>query len=303
MTKKIMTTACLFTTAIIWGFAFVAQLFGAEEVGAFAMNGLRFPLGVISLLPVMFIFERGKMDSEERKNTFIASLAAGTVLFCASTLQQIGILVTGSVGISGFITGLYTVFIPIACYVFFKKKTGVSVVIAALIAVVGIFLLCVKPEEGFSFGFGELLLLIGAFFWTAHVVIVDRLGKGLRSIHFSVGQFTVCSFWCVLVMMIFERPSIESIVAAAPSIIYAGVFSVGIAYTLQVVGQKRADPTFAAIVFSTESVFSAIGGVMFGIDSISPVGYLGCALIFTGIVISQLDFSAIAQKYKNKVKQ
>ena len=290
MKTKFVTTCCLFLTAIIWGFAFVAQFYGAGAVGDYAMNGLRFPLGTISLLPVMLIFERGKSSSDERKRTFWASFAGGTVLFIASTLQQVGISVSKSVGISGFLTGLYTIFVPIACYVFFKKKTGINVLISAFLAVGGIFMLCVKPGVGFSFGLGELLLLVGAFFWTAHVVIVDRCGKNIRSLHFCVGQFAVCSAWSVLLMLIVEMPTIEGIRAAAVPILYAGILSVGVAYTLQVIGQKRADPTFASIIFSTESVFSAIGGVLFGIDSISVVGYLGCALIFAGIVISQLNF-------------
>ena len=290
MKTKIWTTCCLFLTAMIWGFAFVAQFFGADEVGPFAMNALRFPLGTLSIIPVMFLFEKGKSDKTERKKTFIAALLAGTALFAASTLQQVGLIVSGSVGKAGFITGLYTIFVPIACYVFFKKKTGLNVVIAAAIAVVGIFLLCINPDEGFSFGLGELLLVIGSFFWTTHVVLVDRLGKELRSLHFAFGQFAVCSALCVIVMLIFERPEISQIKAAAVPILYAGLMSVGVAYTLQVVSQKHSDPTFAAIVFSTESVFGAIGGVLFGIDNISIVGYTGCALIFVGIVVSQLNF-------------
>jgi len=290
MKTKIWTTCCLFATSMIWGFAFVAQFFGAGEVGPFAMNGLRFPLGTLSIIPVMLIFEKGRRDKEERKKTVISSLLAGTALFTASTLQQVGLIVSGSVGKAGFITGLYTIFVPIACYVFFKKKTGLNVVIAAAIAVVGIFMLCIKPNEGFSFGLGELLLFIGSFFWTAHVVIVDRFGKGIRPLHFSFGQFAVCSTLCVIVMLIFEPPTLPSIQAAAVPILYAGIMSVGVAYTLQVVSQKYSDPTFAAIIFSTESVFSAIGGVLFGIDHISWVGYMGCALIFAGIVISQLEF-------------
>ena len=214
MKSKIVTTACLFLTAIIWGFAFVAQFYGAGEVGDFAMNGLRFPLGTLSLLPVMLIFERGKSGKEERKKTIVSSVLAGRVLFVASTLQQLGISISGSVGISGFLTGLYTIFVPIACYLFFKKKTGFNIVISAVLAVIGIFMLCIKPGVGFSFGFGELLLLIGAFFWTAHVVIVDRCGKDIRSLHFCVGQFFVCSVWSVITMVIFEMPAIESIGAA-----------------------------------------------------------------------------------------
>ena len=303
MKTRPLTTVCLFLTAMIWGFAFVAQFYGAGSVGDFAMNGLRFPLGTISLLPVMLIFERGKSSATERKKTIIASVLAGSVLFTASTLQQVGISVSKSVGISGFLTGLYTIFVPIACYVFFKKKTGINVVFSAVLAVIGIFMLCIKPGVGFSFGLGELLLLIGAFFWTAHVVIVDRCGKDIRSLHFCLGQFLVCSVWSVITMVIFEMPTIEGIRTAAVPILYAGVLSVGVAYTLQVISQKRADPTFASIIFSTESVFSAIGGVLFGIDSISVVGYLGCVLIFAGIVISQLDFSNKKFCFKEKKTQ
>lgn len=297
MKTKILTMVCMFLTAMIWGFAFVAQLFGAKEIGDFAVNGLRYPLGTLSLLPVMLIFERDRMDSAETKSTLVGALLTGTVLFIASTLQQIGISVSGSAGISGFLTGLYTIFVPIACYVFFKKKTGINVVFAAVLAVVGIFLMCIKPDAGFSFGFGEMLLLISSFFWTAHVVLVDRFSKTLRSLHFCFYQFAVCSVWCVLVMVLFEMPTLESIGNAAVPILYAGVMSVGVAYTLQVISQKHADPTLAAIIFSTESVFSAIGGAIFGTDSISFVGYIGCTLIFGGIVISQIEF-----KKKDKLK-
>ena len=163
-------------------------------------------------------------------------------------------------------------------------------------------MLCIKPDEGFSFGLGELLLFTGSFFWTAHVVLIDRLGKDLRPLHFSVGQFAVCSVLCVIVMLIFEMPTAESVKAAAVPILYAGVMSVGVAYTLQVVSQKKADPTFAAIIFSTESVFGAIGGVLFGIDHISIVGYTGCALIFAGVVISQLRFGLPKKKEKDQTE-
>lgn len=300
MKSKIITISLLFTTAIIWGFAFVAQFFGASEVGPFAMNGLRFPLGTLSLLPVMLIFERKRMDAVERKKTVRSSLIIGSVLFFATTFQQIGIIITG-VGVTSIITGLYTVFIPIACYVLFRHKTGLNVIVAAILAVIGIFMLCMTPGEGFSFGIGEFFALIGSFFWTAHVVLVDRLGKELRPLHLSFGQFTVCSFWCVLATVIsfrYEPFTLDSVIAAAPSILYAGVLSVGVAYTLQVVSQRRADPTLAAIILSTESLFGALGGALFGIDNISPVGYFGCVIMFAGIVISQLDFAALRAKRK-----
>ena len=290
------TTLLLFLTAIIWGFAFVAQVDGVTRVGSFTMNGVRFAIGTISLLPVVLIFEKGRTDRENRRRLILSSLLTGTVLFCASTFQQLGIQYTGSAGIAGFITGLYTVLIPISCFLLFRQRTGLNVWLGAIFAVGGLTLLCFRPGEGFSFGAGELLLLIGAFFWTAHVILIDRLGKTLRPLHFSWGQFVVCTAWGLLSMFLFEEPTLVGVWNAKWAILYCGVLSVGVAYTLQVIAQRKADPTFAAIVFSTESVFSAIGGVLFGIDRISWIGYVGCGLIFAGIVISQVK---LQRKKKN----
>ena len=283
------TTCLLFLTAMIWGFAFVAQVDGVNYIGSFTLNGVRYALGTVSLIPVMLFFERGRVSGEERRKTLVASVLAGVVLFLASTFQQLGIAYTGSAGIAGFITGLYTVFIPIACFLLFRQKTGVQVWIGALCAVLGLFLLCYRIGEGFHFGVGELLLLIGTFFWTAHVIIIDRVAKNVRPLHFSVGQFAVCAVLGIVTMFLFEEPTVSGIWQAKWSILYCGVLSVGVAYTLQVIAQRKADPTFAAIVLSTESVFSAIGGVIFEIDELSALGYLGCGLIFLGIVISQIQ--------------
>jgi drug/metabolite transporter (DMT)-like permease len=239
-------------------------------------------------LPVVLIFEKGRVDKAERKRTVIASVIAGTVLFCASTLQQLGIEYTGSAGVAGFITGLYTVLVPIGCFLMFKHKTGINVWIGAVCAVIGLFLLCYKVGEGFRFGLGELLILIGSFFWTAHMILVDRLGKNIRSLHFAWGQFFVCAVWGVLAMFLFETPTLGGILEAKWAILYCGVLSVGVAYTLQVIAQKRANPTFAAILLSTESVFSAIGGAVVGMDQISMLGYFGCSLIFAGVLICQI---------------
>ena len=273
---------------MIWGLAFVAQVEGVKHIGSFTLNGVRFALGAIALIPAVFLVERGRRSKEERKRTLVTSCVAGVVLFSASTFQQIGIEITGSAGIAGFITGLYTVFIPIACFILFKQRTSITTWIGAVLAVVGLFMLCYKSGQGFSFGLGEFLILIGAFFWTAHVIVIDRLGRNVRSLHLSLGQVTVCALLSIIMMFIFEEPQMSGIIDAKWAILYCGLLSVGIAYTLQVVAQKKADPTFAAIVLSTESVFSAIGGVLFGIDTLSVIGYLGCALIFAGIVFSQL---------------
>lgn len=275
-------------TACIWGFAFVAQVKGVEHIGSLTMNGVRFLIGAVALAPFAAVIERGKTEKEEKIKTLRASLLAGTVLFCASTLQQLGIEATGSAGIAGFITGLYTVLIPIACYLLFKQKTGINVWIGALLATAGLFLLCYRVGEGLHFGIGELLLLIGSFFWTAHVIVIDKLGKAIRPLRFSCGQFAVCAVLGIIFMFIFEEPSMESIADAKWSVLYCGLLSSGVGYTLQVVAQKRVEPTVAAIVMSLESTFSAVGGVIFGIDELTALGTVGCALMLAGIIISQI---------------
>ncbi len=290
MKTKPLSLFLLLFTAAIWGFAFVAQVQGMEYIRPHTMNGIRFAVGTVALFPVVLFFERGKTDKAERKRTLIAALVAGTVLFSASTLQQYGIEATGSAGVAGFITGLYTVLIPIACYMFFKQKTGVNVWLGAVCAVVGLFFLCWHPGEGLRFGWGEVLLLIGALFWTAHVIIIDRLGKNVRSLHLSLGQFAVCAVLGIACMFIFEEPSVSAILDAKWTILYCGVLSVGVAYTLQVVAQKKSDPTIAAIVLSSEAMFSAIGGVIFKIDKMTVIGFIGCLLMFAGIVFSQIKF-------------
>ena len=290
MKSRIISLALLLLTAMIWGFAFVAQVAGTNYIGSLTMCGTRFLLATVALIPVILIFESGRSTPKEKKDTAIASLVTGVILFLASIFQQYGIQYTKSAGISGFITGLYTVFIPIVCFVLFKQKTGINVIIGAICAIFGLFLLCYRPGEGFYFGIGELLLLIGAFFWTAHVVVIDRLGKNARPLRFSMGQFAVCAVLGTIGAIIFEEPSMGALLDAKWAILYCGIMSSGVAYTLQIMAQRRCDPTMAAIVFSSESMFSAIGGVIFRIDSIAIIGYVGCAFMLAGIVISQIKF-------------
>ena len=288
MKSKWTSNLALFLAAITWGFAFVAQVEGTKYIGSFTMIGFRFLIGIIALLPVVLVFERGKTDKEERKRTVKASVVTGIILFFALSFQQFGIEITASAGVSGFITGLYMIFVPVAYFLFFRKKTGIQVWLGAVAAFVGLFLLCFKPGEGFAFGLGEMLLLVGSFLWTAHVMLVDHFGKSIRSLHYSWGQFAVCAVIGLVCAFAFEEVSVQSLIDAKWALLYCGVFSSGCAYTLQVVGQKHADPTYAVIILSTESAFSAIGGAIFGIDSISWIGYMGCALMFVGILFTQI---------------
>lgn len=296
MKTKVKSTILLFLTAIIWGFAFVAQAEGAEHLGAFTFNGIRFILGACSLIPVVLIFDR-KSKITDKKGALIASLLAGTALFLASNLQQKGVELTESAGLSGFLTGLYIVLVPLIRFVM-GKKTSVFTFVGALFALAGLFFLCIK-EDKLSFGKGEIMLILCALVFALHILIVDKYVKDLSPLKFSMFQFFVCGVLSLICAVIFEDISFIAVKSAGVPILYCGIMSVGVAYTCQVIGQKDADPTFASIVFSTESVFSAVGGAILLNEIMSSRGYFGCVLIFIGIVLSQLNKDVFRKKQKS----
>ena len=296
MKTKAKSTFLLFLTAIIWGLAFVAQRVGAEFVGAFTFNGIRFLLGSLSLVPVILIFEREKFEKTKFIKTLLPSLLAGMILFIASTLQQLGVEWTGSAGKAGFLTGLYIVLVPVIRF-FMGKKTSILTFFGAMFALVGLFFLCMTGDE-MSFGKGDIVLIIGAFFWAAHILVVDKHVNNISPLKFSMMQFFVCGFLSIIFALFTETIELSAIKSAGIPILYGGLMSVGVAYTCQILGQKDADPTFASIVFSTESVFSAIGGAIILNEIMSGRGYLGCVLIFIGIVLSQLNIESFRKKTK-----
>ncbi len=297
---KVKSTFLLFLTAIIWGFAFVAQRVGADFVGAFTFNGIRFLLGSLSLIPVILIFEKEKYKKTKMLKTFTSALLAGVVLFIASTLQQFGVELTGSAGKAGFLTGLYIVLVPIL-RLFMGKKTNILTVFGAVFALVGLFLLCMNGDK-ISFSIGDIVLIIGAFFWASHILIVDKFVNDISPLKFSMFQFFTCGILSMIFALFTENIEISAIKSAGIPILYGGIMSVGVAYTCQILGQKNSDPTFASIVFSTESVFSAIGGALILNEIMSGRSYLGCILMFIGIVLSQLDIKEIKKKL-NLTKQ
>lgn len=299
--RNVLSSATLLLTAVIWGYAFVAQVKGGQYLESFTFNAIRFALGAVSLVPVILIFERDIRDKAKLRKTFFYAILAGFAIYVASTLQQIGAATTQSSGVSGFITGIYNILTPIAYLLVFKKKTSICVWMASVVSVVGLFLLCMT-ETGINFGVGELCLLAGTVFWTAHILIVDRVVSDVYMLKFACLQFVTCALLSTASAIAFERASfsLENLEKASIAVLYCGLLSVGVAYTLQIVGQKySSNPTSAAIILSTESLFGAIGGVQFGTDNISPIGYIGCALIFVAIIFSQIpaDFFRIK---KNK---
>lgn len=297
MNKKLRSSFILLLTAFIWGIAFVAQRVGADYMGTLTFNGIRFILGALSLIPVIAIFERKKvMSNEERKLLIKYAILAGLVLFVASTLQQQGIMISGSAGKASFITGLYTVFVPV-CGLFVHKRVSVSTWFGVVFAVVGLYFVSVDGDD--SFGIGDILVLIGTFFWTAHIIIIERATKRVSALRFAMGQFLFCGVLSMLFACIFETITFSAIRQGIIPILYGGFMSVGVAYTCQIIGQKDSDPTAAAIILSTESVFGAVGGALLLNERMSIRGYVGCVLIFAGIVLAQLTFPLKKTKCRN----
>lgn len=303
MKRRLTASAILLTTAIIWGFAFIAQILGGDHVDAFTFNSLRFLLGGALLIPLYLIAERERESTTEdrrarHKRTAIAALICGLCLFVAISFQQFGTTLTRDPAKAGFITGLYTVLTPILYLILFRKKSGWNVWLGGLLAAGGLCLLCLREGSGFSFGWGEGVLLIGSVFWALHILIVGRFADGISLLRFSAWQFLIAGGLSLIAALIFGDSTWSHIWQAKWSILFCGVFSVGVAFTLQTVGQRHAEPTHAAIIFSTEAVFAALGGLLWNLitpphlhvaQEILPIGYLGCALMLAGIILSQLQ--------------
>lgn len=302
--KRVASNMLLLLTAAIWGFAFVAQRVGSQYVGAFTFNGIRFAIGGISLIPLIIYFDKRKKgdssnESKVQVNTKKLILQGGLVgiaLYVAATLQQIGLIYT-TAGKASFITGLYMVFVPIIG-ILLKHKIEKNSWIGVLIAVVGLYLLSVN--ENFSIGYGDLLEVIGAIFWAIHILTIDYFSNKMDALKLSCVQFATCSILSLISALIFEQISMKGVSQALVPILYGGLLSVSVAYTLQVVAQKNTKPAHAAIILSMESVFGAIGGALLLGESMSSRGYIGCTLILAGILVSQIRYCP--NKPKSKIQ-
>lgn len=293
--KRVRANMLLLVTAAIWGFAFVAQRVGSKYVGPFTFNGVRFALGSISLIPLIIYFDKKKQNENNSENNIkvnaqkiiIPGVLVGTVLYAGATLQQIGLIYT-TTGKASFITGLYMVIVPIIG-IFLKHKTGINSWIGVGLAAIGLYFLSINGD--FSISYGDLLEIIGSVFWAVHILTIDYFSKKIDPLKLSSIQFATCSLLSLITAVIFEKITISGISNALIPILYGGLLSVGIAYTLQVVGQKNAKPSHAAIILSMESVFGAIGGTLILGETMSSRGYVGCILILGGILVSQIKIS------------
>jgi len=282
MSKEQRYIIMLAIAALIWGIGFVAQRAAMDHMGPFTFNWIRFGLGGLSLIPVVLIVEK---RNGFNKATITAGIICGLVLFVAAALQQWGIAVTGSAAKSGFITGLYIVLTPILG-MFVGRSTHKFVWIGAIFATAGLYFIANPGTLGISLG--VIALLGGALGWAVHILVIDRFVGRINALGFSSIQCLVCSILSFGAAFMFEDVQLAQISAGYIPILYSALISVCIAYTLQVIGQRHVAPAKSAIIFSLESVFGAAGEAIILGAFMDVRGYIGGALIFTGIIVSQL---------------
>lgn len=302
MASKFKGSFMLLITSLIWGTAFVAQSEGMNYVEPFTYNALRTLLGGVVLIPVIFIFKwagkrRGAAQKGcSKKDTVIGGICCGVVLFIASSFQQAGIVYT-TAGKAGFVTALYIVIVPLLG-VFVHKRVPLKMWLFVAIAVVGFWLLCIK--EDFKVSFGDLLVLVCAFFFAVHIMVVDHFnGKNTDGMLMSCIQFFTAGILMTICMFAFETPHTDSIYAAGFTILYAGIMSSGVAYTLQIIGQRYTAPTVATLLMSLESVFAALSGWLILHERMSVKEFCGCVLVFAAVILAQLvDTTPSSKKIK-----
>lgn len=299
--EQMKNSLLLLLTAFIWGVAFVAQSVGGEAVGCFTFNGVRSLIGAIVLIPVIFFLDGQKKkelgeekfleQKGDKKTLILGGICCGVMLCIASNFQQFGISFT-TVGKAGFITAMYILIVPIFG-LFMKKKVGAKVWIGVVLATIGLYMLCMTSES-FSLSKGDFLVLICALFFSLHILIIDYFSPKVDGVRMSCIQFFVCGVISTAIAFVTESPSLHSILSGWLPILYAGVLSCGVAYTLQIVGQKNMDPTVASLILSFESVFSVLAGWVILNQTLSGREILGCILMFLAIILAQLP-----EKQKN----
>ncbi|MDF3001929.1 MAG: family transporter [Bacillota bacterium] len=299
MNSKLRNDFLLFLAALIWGASFVAQRAGMEYIGPFTFNGIRCLVGVLVLIPVILFLDaqRRKKELAEsipaiskdekkagRKTLIIGGLSCGAVLFVASSLQQIGMVYT-TAGKGGFITALYIVLVPVLG-LFIKRKVRPILWLCVAMGIFGLYLLCIK--EDFSIGTGDFLVLLCAFGFAIHILVIDYFSPKTDGVKLSCIQFLVCGVASIPFMAVLETVDWASVFACWLPILYAGVMSCGVAYTLQIVAQKNTEPTVASLILSLESVFALIAGMILLSEKITIKEGIGCLIMFAAIILAQL---------------
>ncbi len=287
---SLKSTILLVLTALVWGMAFVAQSVGMNYIGPFTFNCIRSIMGGIVLIPcIMFWDKKEKTDEGKRKPEDIHTLLTGGIccgvaLCVASNLQQIGIKYT-TVGKAGFITALYIVLVPVFG-IFLRKKVSSRIWISVAIAVAGLYLLCITDE--LKIGKGDFFVVLCALVFAIHILVIDYFSPKVNGMKLSCIQFFVAGALSGIPMIISEKPEIPTILAAWAPLLYAGIMSCGVGYTLQIIAQKDADPTVASLILSLESVFSVLAGWVILGQTLAGKEIVGCVLMFAAIILAQL---------------
>lgn len=294
-TLQLRNSLLLFLTATIWGVAFVAQSVGMDHVGPFTFTMIRNLLGGAVLIPCIFFLrkinppQKRPVSTEEKKKAdrtlLIGGISCGLLLFAASSMQQIGIQYT-TVGRAGFITACYIIIVPILGLLLFHRKCRPTIWLAVLIALAGLYLLCIT--DGFSIGKGDFYVLICSVLFSFHILVIDHFSPLVDGVKMSCIQFFVCSAAAAIPAFLLESPNMENILLAWAPILYAGVLSCGVGYTLQIVGQKNMNPTVASLILSLESCISVLAGWVLLNQKLTARELTGCVLMFAAIVLAQL---------------
>ena len=293
---RVKNGVMLFLTAFIWGTAFVAQSVGMDYLEPFTFNGVRSLIGGIALLPCIWLLHKlnGESKKEESgKVLLIGGLACGVLLFAASSLQQIGLKYT-TAGKAGFITAFYIVIVPVLG-IFLHKKIGWKIWLAVVLALAGLYFLCIT--ESFSIGKGDVLIFLCALIFAVHIMVIDYFSPKVDGVKMSCIQFFVCGILSLPFMFTIETPKAVAMTAAWMPLLYAGVLSCGVAYTLQILGQKNVNPAVASLILSLESCFSVLAGWIVLGERLSLRESAGCVLMFAAIILAQLpDKKAMVEK-------
>ena len=279
--KNFGASGLLLLAAAIWGFGFVAQRAGMAHVGPLLFNGVRFLLGALILVPILFLRRAPRSSRDSR--AVVGLFASGLVLALAANLQQFG-LVSTEAGKAGFITGLYVVFVPILG-ILRGQRIAWSMAVAVPLSVAGLYLLSIAGPLGMTSG--DLRILLGALVWAIHVQLIGWLVERRDAIEIAIVQFSICGLVSLVGFLLFERISIAGLAAASGAIAYSGVLSVGVAFTLQVMGQRRVDPSRAGVLLSLEAAFAILGGWMVLGEHLSTRALVGCGLMLAAMILAQ----------------
>ena len=289
MSRRMRGNLLLLLTAAIWGFAFVAQKEGGAEMGALTFNGVRSLLGGGLLLALLPLLDRVGLTHrpqtrEEKKTLWLGGILCGLALFVATNLQQWGLLTT-TAGKGGFITALYIVLVPVFG-LFIRKRTTLFNWLGVALAVVGLYFLCMQGESGI--GTGDLLILACAPVFAVQILLVDHFAPRTDGVRLACIEFFTVGILNMPLMFALEQPSFGAMLDCWQSLLYAGLLSSGVAYTLQIVAQKDTHPTTASVLMSFESVFAVLAGVMILRDRMSSWEIIGCAVMFAAVILAQL---------------